>query len=292
MPRYFKKSSWLRYLILLAGLLLAVNIFKAFFFILSFVLAGESFSFAFEFQKWGFRDFRALDKFIFSNTAMILYLSFTYRIGKDRILHERIKERLISGKLSMELALLKSQLNLHFLFNSLNNIYAIALEERAAFTAYNISRLGTLMRYSLHDAQADSILLSKEIDYIEQYMEMQKLRSTEEDQIKIRYTINKADISQQKIALMMLMPFIENAFKYGISTSRPSSVSIELKILEDTLLLQVQNSVHNRENLSAGGIGLSNVQERLRLLYPNPHKLVYGPQNEIFHIHLQLHLQK
>src|SRR5690606_20434509 len=184
-PKYLKRSKIVHYTLFLTLLLLGVNLVKALFIVAYLLSHGHEIIFIDELRKWVFRDFRFLDKILFSGTMMILYISFGYRVIKVWFVNERMKQRLISDKLTMELALVKSKVNPHFLFNTLNNVYATAMEENAPNTADNIAKLGSLMRYGLHDAQVDFILLSKEIDYIGQYVDMQKLRVSKSDKINL-----------------------------------------------------------------------------------------------------------
>jgi len=253
-------------------------------------MEGLNFDFVSEFSRLFIRDFERLDKSLFSSSVMILGLSFAYRLGKDWVVNEHLKEKLSSENLSMELALLKAQINPHFLFNVLNNIYAIALEEKAVNTADNISKLGTLMRYSLHDSQADFILLNKEIDYIERYIEMQNLRMTDDDKVSIDISLGATETTTQKIAPMILMPFIENAFKYGMSASKESVIKVEIGYLEDVLTLNVQNVIYENSNAVASGLGLANVKSRLNLIYPNRYKLINQAKGGMYHVNLEIRL--
>lgn len=289
-PKYLNKIKWPKYLISMLGILTIAKIFHTFFLILPWILEGTNFDFASEFVKWFFRDFERLDKSLFSSSAMILGLSFAYRIGKDWVINEQIKEKLISKNLSMELTLLKAQVNPHFLFNVLNTIYATALEEKAVNTADNISKLGTLMRYSLHDSQADFILLNKEIDYIERYIEMQKLRTTDDDKICLNVNLETTETSTQKIAPMILMPFIENAFKYGISTTEESVIKVQISFLDGVLSLIVKNIIHDNGNSIVSGLGLVNVEGRLSLIYPNRYKFTNEVIEGVYHVNLEIEL--
>lgn len=286
-PKYLNKSNWPKYLISVLGILTIAKVIHALFLILPWMLEGTNFNFSPEFARFFFRDFERLDKFPFSSSAMILGLSFAYRIGKDWVVSEHIKEKLNSKNLSMELALLKAQINPHFLFNVLNNIYAIALEENAVNTADNISKLGTLMRYSLHDSQADFIFLNKEIDYIERYIEMQKMRTTDNDKISVNVNLEATD---QKIAPMILMPFIENAFKYGVSTTKDSIINVKISFSDSVLSLVVENVIHDNGKSISSGLGLANVQSRLNLIYPNRYHLTNEEKKDMYHVNLDITL--
>lgn len=220
--------------------------------------------------------------------------SFAYRFIKDWFVNAQVRKQLVSEKLTMELALLKAQVNPHFLFNTLNNVYALALAERAETTADSLEKLGALMRYSLHDAQADFILLSNELDYLEQYADLQKLRTTP-DRMTVAMRLDVAGIGHQKIAPMILIPFVENAFKYGMSTTEVSQIAIDVTYAARVLSLRIQNTIHSqRVNTSdgmPGGLGLTNVQERLRLIYPGRHRLVHGAAEDTYRVELDVTLK-
>lgn len=288
-PRYFTRSKWPRYLILALALLLAINIMRGLLITLNMIVSGQDIDFGPVWYEWSFRAFRSFDGFIFSGGTWPFYISFAYRFIKDWFVNEQIKSRLISEKLTMELALLKSQVNPHFLFNTLNNIYAIALEEKANSTASSISKLGTLMRYSLHDTQADFIPLSKEVNYLEQYIELQRMRLSDDQRVSVDIKLDEG-VGQVMIAPMMLMPFVENAFKYGVSTTSESRVDITMKLSGGMLVMEVQNTVHQRRQPRPGGLGLANVERRLTQVYPDRHKLSYGLEEGRYKVRLELHL--
>jgi len=289
-PKYLNKPNWPKYLVLLSGLLLAAKVMHTLFLVLPALSANPGLDFNSAFTRWFFRDFDRLDKSLFSSTFMILALSFAYRIGKDWVENEQTNEKLRSQKSAMELALLKNQMNPHFLFNILNSIYALALEENATKTADNISKLGTLMRYSLHDLQADYISLDKEIAYIEQYIAMQKLRMADHDQVCLNVSLGGIETTTQKIAPMMLMPFIENAFKYGVSTVKKSKIRVEINFWDNTLSLVVENEMHHDPHAIASGLGLKNVENRLHLTYPNGHLIKKEVSDDRYRVQLDIKL--
>ena len=291
-PRYFNKSQWVRYVLLLIPMLLLTNVLRGMATVLYFQFSGFEYTVHTEFVKWAFSHYYgSFDKFLFGPTALILLLSFAYRFVKDWLVHERVKSALVSEKVAMELAFLKSQVDPHFLFNTLNNLYALALEEKAERTADGVAKMGTLMRYSLHDAQADKIPLQKEIAYLEKYIELQKVRIAEGAKTTIKVAIEMGNVTNETIAPMMLVPFIENAFKWGISMVAPSRIDINLRLANGILSLGVRNTIHEIKMTEPGGIGLKNVQNRLRLLYPRRHRLACTNSNQEYTVHLELDLR-
>ena len=131
-------------------------------------------------------------------------------------------------KSTAELNSLKQQINPHFLFNTLNSLYALGIEEKSKKTADGIAKLGTLMRYNLNDAQKELIPLSKEINYIKEYIELQELRLTNNNKLTIN--ILESGIDDYQIAPLLLIPFIENAFKYGVSATEKTKIDLKIKI--------------------------------------------------------------
>ncbi len=220
-------------------------------------------------------------------------LSLAYVFARDWIVNLSLIEKLKTEKLSAELAFLKSQVDPHFLFNTLNSLYAAALEEKAHCTADGIIKLSTLMRYNLHDSQADFILLEKEIDYIEKFIALQRLRTTDKTRIDFLAQIRDESRRGEKIAPMLLIPFIENAFKYGLSPVLETSIRIRITLKEGVLNLTVENTIVEKPTAGPGsGVGLENVKNRLNILYPDRHQLLLEEKNSIFYARLQINLQR
>jgi two-component system LytT family sensor kinase len=198
------------------------------------------------------------------------------------------------GTSNANLQFLRSQINPHFLFNALNTLYGTALIEQAEKTGEGIQKLGDMMRFMLHENNQDSIPLNREIEYLHNYIDLQNLRIAMSKDIDI--TVNIDDIyNSYNIAPMLLIPFIENAYKHGISFKQPSWININLQILNDRLQLDVYNSLHPDNNhdpeRQKSGIGLENVKQRLHLLYPGKHELVIRQNPNEFFIHLTLQLK-
>lgn len=197
------------------------------------------------------------------------------------------------GQSSASLDFLRSQINPHFLFNALNTIYGTALQERAERTSEGIERLANMMRFMLQENLHEQIALSKELDYLRSYIELQKLRTATHDCISIKTNIPDS-VEPCNIAPMLLIPFLENAFKHGISFRDPSYIKLSVEINNNTLQFQLANSIHEQKHFDPEknntGIGLNNVKERLNLLYPKKHELVVRDTGKEFFIDLQIHL--
>ncbi len=224
--------------------------------------------------------------------TLAVMLSFAYRFTRDWIVNLRVIDRLRAENTAMELAFLKAQVDPHFLFNTLNTLYALALEEGGARTADSIARLGALMRYNLHDAQADRISLEKELAYLSHYVELQRLRLTEKTVVVYDERIDEKIASRYWIAPMLLLPYIENAFKHGVSTSVPTRIGITITIHEGALELEATNDVAPRADEGvASGVGLRNAGERLALLYPGAYEVNVASSAEHYRVHLSIQLQ-
>ena len=199
------------------------------------------------------------------------------------------------GKSDANLNFLKSQINPHFLFNALNTLYGTALQENAARTSEGIQKLGDMMRFMLEENVADKTMLATDIDYLKNYISLQKLRIATSENINIDTDIEEPT-EQYLIAPMMLLPFVENAFKHGISLNSPSHVKVTLQTKEAKLYLDVSNSINkgteNDPERFQGGIGLQNVKQRLELLYPGKHELIIRENAKEFFVHLTIALDE
>ncbi|WP_373515184.1 sensor histidine kinase [Persicitalea sp.] len=175
-----------------------------------------------------------------------------------------------------ELDTLRSQVNPHFLFNALNTLYSVALKESSEKTADGIQKLGDMMRFMLHENNQERIPLRKEIEYLHNFLDLQRMRLDEGHAIEIRVNIQEPD-RDLHLAPMLLNPFVENAFKHGISLRQPSWVYITLALDATKLYFKVHNSLHQKmgddPEKKNPGIGLDNVRKRLDLLYPDRHTL-------------------
>ncbi len=215
-----------------------------------------------------------------------------YRQQKNKILQIiGMEKELVKSKIDLQF--LRSQINPHFLFNALNTLYGTALLEGSKNTATGIQKLGDMMRFMLHENHQDYIPVAKEIEYLENYIALQKLRMQVSPDIIIEDTITADDCDHQ-IAPMLLIPFVENAFKHGISITEPSWIRVKLNCNENDVIFEVRNSVYKKSDndpeKDKSGIGLKNVRERLSLLYPGRHQLNFGRQGGEFVVNLTLKL--
>ncbi len=196
------------------------------------------------------------------------------------------EQQLIQEKLQSELLFLRAQTNPHFLFNTLNSTYALARRE-APRTAEALLRLSKLLRFILYECARPQIPLSDEAKVIRDLIELEKLRYG--DRLQVRYE-EDIDDPTQPIAPLLLLPFVENAFKHGASETRfATGISIRLKLENGRLHFEVRNGKEADETGSeAEGLGLRNVQRQLELLYPGAYELKIESEKEAFCVHLQI----
>lgn len=197
------------------------------------------------------------------------------------------------GQSTANFDFLRSQINPHFLFNALNTLYGTAMQENADRTAEGIQKLGDMMRFMLQENMQEKISLAREVDYLTNYINLQRLRTDAVPAISITTDIEQS-VHLLQIAPMLLIPFVENAFKHGISFREPSYIKITLHTQENVLYFDVSNSVHPKVSSDPekdkSGIGLKNVKQRLALLYRNRHELTIRESPKEFFVHLSIQL--
>lgn len=182
-------------------------------------------------------------------------------------------------KTSSELSFLKAQINPHFFFNTLNNIYALTYVD-ADTSRKAIHELSRMMRYLLYDTQQTQTLLSQEINFIKDYIHLMQLRLTDMVKINFEQPQNLVDVP---VAPMIFLPFVENAFKHGTSVNEPSEIDIRIRQVDKQLKLEVKNTIIKNQSSQVdeyGGIGLENTQRRLDILYPGKHRLLINTSTE------------
>jgi len=201
---------------------------------------------------------------------------------------EATKKEVETEKLNTELSFLKSQINPHFFFNTLNNIYSLAVVESQQ-TAPSILKLSAIMRYILSDAQSNVVTLEQEIVFIQNYIDLQMVRLTEK--VKVNFLV-EGMANNKMIAPLLFISFVENAFKYGVSTKENSSIDIQLKCIDNQLTFTANNHIVTSENniQETTGIGINNVKRRLALLYPNKHELNIENQQSTYSVTLHIEL--
>lgn len=198
----------------------------------------------------------------------------------------KLKEALMEKTHRMELALVKSQLDPHFLFNTINNIDVLINKDQEKASQY-LNKLSDIMRFMLYETKTEKIPLAKELAYIEKFIELQKIRTANEHYV--RYELNGCP-EQKAVAPMVFIPFIENAFKHSANKKVDEAVKIAIRIQEDAITFQCTNKYEPHTTVSNGINGLGNelIQKRLKLLYPDNHHLKVSRDGHQYQVDLTL----
>lgn len=261
------------------SLVVAVAIFTLFH---NFILDGLNDNLNIVLQHRGFKTSRGLIALVLVTAISTGYGLLNYVVTQEKQQQEKQKERLQS-----ELSFLRSQISPHFIFNILNSIvYLIRTKSDAAEPV--TLKLSELIRYMLYESENAQIPLEKEVSYLENYIELQKVRFEEDVKIELN---TEGVATTQNIEPMLLIPFVENAFKHGVGMVIDPTIDIDLKIKDNALSFSVKNKIAPEtatEKDSSSGIGLKNVQRRLELLYPNAHELIIKKENGWFEVTLNL----
>lgn len=228
---------------------------------------------------------------VFLVLGFFFVIPLSWYIARNQVEKEVLQTAL--GSSQANLSFLRSQINPHFLFNALNTLYGTALQENADRTGEGIQKLGDMMRFMLHENMQEKISLAREVDYLNNYIDLQKLRTATSSNVIIQTNIEE-QLNRLDISPMLLIPFVENAFKHGISLQQSSFINISLHTKDRVLYFDVNNSVHTKSEYDPermkSGIGLQNVKQRLALLYPKKHDLIIRESAKEFFIHLTINL--
>lgn len=226
------------------------------------------------------------------STLFILGISTSITAVRTWQRDTQLRQDLEQAKVSSELLFLKAQINPHFFFNTLNNIYALTLLD-VVKAREALHRLSRMMRYVLYENPNGTGQLSQEIAFVQDYIELMQLRLT--DKVKVLF-VQPTPLHDAQIATMLLLPFVENAFKHGVSALSPSRIEIDITQTGKQLRMQVRNTVFPEKSISlevSSGIGLTNTRRRLDLLYPGQYQLsaVHDTDRQEYVVDLGLTLQ-
>lgn len=221
--------------------------------------------------------------------VFIIGISFSYRLMMDQNIEEKRRKEQETENLKTELNFLRSQISPHFMFNVLNTLVAMA-RKKSDLMEHSLIQLSTLMRYVLHESNNNRIPLNKEIEYLKNYIELQSLRFG--DDLNLVLEIDPATEGYE-IEPMLLMPFVENAFKHGLITGDNARLMVSLHVVNARLTFRVENEIATQSDSkdASSGIGLKNVSRRLELLYTDKYTLNTMIVNNIFIAELNLHFQ-
>lgn len=222
---------------------------------------------------------------IFRHISILLFFyftSFAYSLILKLRAQSLREKKLSEEKLQTEIRLLKAQIDPHFIFNSLNNIYSLAYESNER-TPEAILMLSQMLRYVYYDCSKDRVPVSAEIDYINNYIAFQRMKSSHKQAIKFDYT---SSVKSKRIAPMLFIPFIENSFKYSKIEEYPEGfVNIGLHETEEGIAFTIKNSIPEKSKAQNGsGTGIKNVKNRLKLTYPGRYKLNIQSSETVYEV--------
>jgi len=211
-----------------------------------------------------------------------IHLAFFFLKSQDE------KRTLENASLKAEINLLKSQINPHFLFNTLNSIYS-QVYHRSANAELSILKLSEILRYVIYESAAEKIGLQKDIHYLVNYIDLQRLRLS--DKVQVHFSV-RGELEGLSIAPLLLITFIENAFKHGISYRHSSEITIDIGVFAKTLTLIVRNPVVGENTFEHQGVGLKNAIRRLQLIYPGSHSLDVVHDDYCYVVNLKIDLNR
>lgn len=278
-PKLLYKKQYLLFAVLFVLLIFSFSILKMYIEIDLMKLQG--------FKIWDRFKVRVYDNVI--PHILLVSTGAAFKLLTDYARAQRRLGEMAKEKAETELNFLKSQINPHFLFNSLNSIYFL-IDKQNTDARQTLLRFSDMLRYQLYDCNASSIAIEKEVHFLEDYIRLQQLRK--DQQYEVAVTVGK-EVKGFSITPLILIPFVENAFKHISHHSEAKNfVHVELQRSNGTFTFLVENSKDDTQRVTepAGGIGLTNVKRRLELLYPGRHELRVSNTETQFKIALNIHL--
>ena len=270
---YLSNKQWLKYT--LGVLLLVGSVTIPFMFLLGFVDGGGEIGFI---------------TALIGNLVLLFFLTainYAYKGILLQIQYEKTKRRQVEA----ELKLLQSQVNPHFLFNTLNNIYAQNLVHHEEANDM-ILQLADLMRYQIESAKKNEVNIEDEVEFLENYIALEKKRLT--DKTQVHFSFEKQDDTPLSIPPMLFIPFVENAFKYGIGADRGEGanfIKIHLAVKAREILFDIENGIPTRkQSVKSTKMGLDNIKKRLDLLFPDKYKLEIKTENQVYRVRLNIQI--
>jgi hypothetical protein len=224
---------------------------------------------------------------LFSIVPIFIFLSWLARVTENLVLNTIRKEQLEKQAVEAEVYYLKSQINPHFLFNTLNNIHTLVYKQSQA-APEAVMRLASLMRYMIYESNAAIVPLSREMAYLHDYINLQQLRYKQAPVVDFEIT---GDVSLHYIAPLLFIHLLENAYKHSPARLEPGDIKVRIMVKEKSLTFNIKNPINKQRNShleEPGGIGLQNVRKRLALLYPDQHHLEINIKSETSIINLAI----
>ena len=226
---------------------------------------------------------------IFLISLLVVGFNSAIKISVKWQNEEQKNKELEKEKLQTELAFLRNQVSPHFFMNTLNNIHAL-IDVNSENAKESIIKLSKLMRYLLYDSEKGSAGLQKEIDFIQNYVDLMKLRFSDKVKIELSFPENVPEVN---IPPLLFTSLVENAFKHGVSYQANSLVGIYLRIHEENLFFRIKNTIHqNRQTPETGGLGLKNLKKRMELIYGSRFDLKTESDDSYFEINVKIPLNE
>jgi sensor histidine kinase YesM len=279
-PRFLRARRWLWYamsMIVLISIAIGLH-FLTFGYLSDWLFPGYYFISFYEVHD------------VFNFVVIFLAATTLLKLAKgwfDSIEQQQRLQRLEKEKIDAELQALKAQINPHFLFNSLNSLYALSLDQDKRVSAL-LLKLSANMRYLLYETNEHLVLLEKELDYLENYLDLQRLRS--DQRVEISFDV-RGSVNQQRVVPLIFLPFVENAFKHGIKGDTEAVfVRIQLEVAAQAITFSVVNNKGKANDLDpeVGGVGLDNVRKRLDLIYGKDYELQIDDEQLQYQVHLKI----
>lgn len=242
--------------------------------------------FSVSFFSYNFRIYAQTNIF---TTFSIVVIAFAYRLLLAFFMQQRISKELENQKLKAELSFLKMQINPHFLFNALNNIYSLTVIEKSKKAGDSILKLSEMMRYVLYEKEDEEskVSLDTEIKQLNNYIDLERLRHSAD--LNMQFSV-EGDTMGKRIAPLLLFPLLENSFKHGILSDPQKPLVVDLKVDGQQLIFTIHNFKNNYQKDKVGGIGLHNVRKRLELLYNKNYSFNTREDEQEFFVELKLPL--
>ncbi len=289
LPKIFERGKYLYYAIVVIAIIISVHYLIVF---TNDIMPKPDFS-GFEGSRGksrssGLRPFLWLIFGSVVNSILMLFFSTIVWISTENRKRKQREASLINEKLQSEMQFLKTQINPHFLFNALNNVYSLSYN-KSPQAPKMIMKLSEMLRYVVYDTSVKKVSLDKELSYIQHYVDFQKLKIGKE--IKVELSVDDVNMGAL-IEPMLLIPFIENAFKHSNIESNPGSlISIHISTDDNKLIMKVLNNLGTEiSNGSEKGVGIENVKRRLELAYPEKYELTQEIKDGMYHVLLKIDL--
>lgn len=290
-PKLLLKKKLLLYLVISVIFLLLFNVFINLFFFPApfkqFIELTDTIELIEQDQMLPFRQLPYAMSIIFSLAFFLL--GGVLALVKDFYKKDKLGQEITVQSKETELQFLRAQLNPHFLFNSLNSIYSL-VRNKSREAPEAVITLSELMRYMLYEAREEMVPLSKEIDYIKNFIDLQRFRLNDSSDLKLKII---GEYQDKRIPPLLLIPFVENAFKYGTDFNGKTDINIKMEIYNESFFFEIKNKIglHRKDKINSG-IGLNNIENRLRLIYPDNHALRINKNDGGYSVQLELNLSR